>query len=330
MELLEDARIVPDERSNKLLIFANKRDIEMITNIVAKVDVMLAQVLIEAIIMEVSLDDSVTVGVSMAQNPKRFGKDFTGAGGYNNGQSFFNSVTNFPGSLPGGFNYFGKIGENLDVAVAALARDGSAHVVSRPRIQTSHAIMGDFFIGETVPYITGFGNYGGYLGSAGYSQSQVEKAEVGIHLSVTPFITPEGMVVMEILQTFDTRGADVLIDGNPVPIINNRTAEATLTVRDGDTIMMGGFITENKSKSRSGVPVLKDIPLLGALFRTKNDNNKRTELIVLMRARVIQDPQSAAEVTRDEKEQLPGILQAEQEFKASDEKRHQKAKKSKK
>jgi general secretion pathway protein D len=324
VEILEDARIVPDERSNKLLIFASARDMAMITNMVAKLDVLQAQVLIEAIIMEVKLGDSQTLGVSMAQNPKRWGTDLIGAGGINNGPSLLGSITNFPSGLPSGFNYYGKIADTLDIAVSAIAENSTINVVSRPRIQTSHAIPGNFFIGETVPYIEGFSDYGGFVGGGGLStRSQVQKVQIGFDLYVTPFITPDGLVFMEIQQTFDTRGRDVLIDGNPVPIINNRTADATITVRDGQTIMMGGFITENKSKSRSGVPILKDIPLLGALFRTKNDSNDRTELIVLMRAKVLETPEDAALTATVEKSQLPGIQQAEKSFEEANRKRQQ-------
>src|SRR5262249_8594248 len=120
---------------------------------------------------------------------------------------------------------------------------------------------------------------------------------------------------------FSTRGADVIIDGNPIPIINGRNADSTLTVRDGDTIMMGGFISENRSKSKSGVPYLKDIPGLGALFRTKNDSNNRTELVVLMRARVLRSPEDAAILATQEKADLPGIRQAEYDIKQANDKR---------
>jgi general secretion pathway protein D len=314
VQVLEDARIVPDYRSNKLLVFASRRDLEMITNLVSKVDVLLAQVLIEAVIMEVSLGDTHRLGINVVQNPRQFGSDFTGGGGsITPGQSFLGNVTNFSGALPQGFSYFGQIAQDWNVVINALATDSTANVISRPRIQTSHAIPGSFFLGETVPYITGFSDYGGFGGGL-TTRSVVQQAQVGFNLFVTPFITPEGLVVMEISQNFDTRGADVLIDGNPVPIINNRMADATLTVRDGDTIMMGGFISENRSRAKTGVPLLKDIPGLGVLFRSKSQSNNRTELIVLMRARILKSPEEAAILAFQERVDLPGIRQAEEEM----------------
>jgi general secretion pathway protein D len=324
VQLLEDARIVPDERSNKLLVFANRKDMEMITNIVTKVDVLLAQVLIEAIIMEVNLGDTYKLGISWAQQPKSFGNGSAGAGVMNNGPGFLSGVTNFPASSASGLSYYGTIANDWSAAIQAVADNSSIHVISRPRIQTSHAIPGSFFVGETVPYITGFMDYG-YLGAAAPSTtSTIQQANVGFSLFVTPYITPDGYVVMDIAQDFSTRGQDVIIDNNPIPIINGRNAQSTLTVRDGDTIMMGGFITENRSRDRSGVPFLKDIPGLGALFRSRNDSNQRTELIVLMRARVLRSPDEAAIMASQERADLPGIRAAENDLKEADKRRKEK------
>ncbi len=326
-QLLEGANIVPDERSNKLLVFANKRDMVMITNIVAKVDVLLAQVLIEAVILEVKLDDGVKVGVSAVQQPRRIGNEIVGAGGQNNSSDsfgFLRSITNFPAGMPGGMNYYTRIAGDFDVAINAIATDSNIKIVSRPRIQTSHAIPGFFFVGETVPYVTGTTDYGSYAGSGLTSRSSVQERVIGLNLSVTPFITPEGLVVMEIQQQFDQRGADVTIDGNPVPIVNSRQAEATLTVRDKDLIMLGGFISETKSTSKSGVPWLKDIPGIGFLFRSSSTANNRTELMILIKATILATPEAAAIMATTERMQQPGTREAIQDFEESNAKRSKK------
>ncbi|MDA7633539.1 hypothetical protein N8766_05465 [bacterium] len=319
-ELLSQARIVPDERSNSLLIFANKQDLMMITNMVSKVDHLLAQVLIEAIILEIGLGDDLNVGVSLGQKAETSGK-WNYGGAINNpttsngapltsGSSFLGgSLTN---ALPNGFNYFGNFNDTLDVAVSAIASDSTARIVSRPRIQTSHAVPGFFFLGETVPYSSG-GFTGGF--SSG-SQSFVSQLQIGVNIEVVPYITPEGYIVMDISQTVDGRGQDVIIDGNPIPVVNQRRAQATLSMRDGDTIMLGGFIKQSKSKSKSGVPFLKDIPLLGAAFRSKTDKNERTELIILLRATVLETPEEAALVAMRERTEIDGIKEMEAEFEA--------------
>ena len=197
--------MVPDERSNKLLVFANRRDMEMITNLVSKVDVLLAQVLIEAVIMEVSLGDSYKLGFNWAQQPKSFGGGSSGAGIIQNGQGFLNNLTNFPSGAAPGFNYYGTIANDWNVTINALADNNSVNIVSRPRIQTSHAIPGSFFVGQTVPYITGVVNYGTVGISGVGTSSAIQQVNVGFSLFVTPFITPDGLVVMEISQEFRTR-----------------------------------------------------------------------------------------------------------------------------
>lgn len=147
--ILENARIIPDMRSNSLLVYASKEEYKMLTNIVAKIDTLLAQVLIESIILEVGIDTGKDIGVSMVQNPKQFG-NWTGAGSSINDA---NIATNILSSLfNSGFSYFGQYNQDFAFAVRAMATDSKAKVLARPRIQTTHAQPAQFAIGDTVPY----------------------------------------------------------------------------------------------------------------------------------------------------------------------------------
>lgn len=323
VQVLGDARIVPDERSNSLIVFANKQDVQMITNIVAKVDVLLAQVLIEGIVLAVNLGDERDVGVSWLQNPKRFNENFAGTGAIKNGQPFLESVTNAAGFLPSGFSYLGKIGDDVQFAITALATDKKARVLQRPRIQTSHAVPGSFFTGQTVPYVTGFYNYGGY-GSVG-TQSQVEQLSVGSTLQVTPYITPDGLVVLDIYQDLSQVEGFTKIDNNDVPTTSSRNAQATLSVRDGDTIMLGGYIQESKENNSSGVPFLKDIPGLGALFRSKSHQYNRQEVMLFLQVTVLKTPSDAGAQATIEKSKLPGIFEAFKDIQTEEDKAKRKA-----
>src|SRR5688500_3534243 len=135
------------------------------------------------------------------------------------------------------------------------------------------------------------------------------------------------MVIMDIVQDFQQRGNDVIIDGNPIPLVNSRSAGSFLTVRDGDLIMLGGFISETRSNSKGGVPFLKDIPGLGVLFRSSAKSSDRTELIMLIKATVLDSPEEAAFLAEQERLMLPGVRRAEQEFQESEAKRFKKAEK---
>ncbi|MFO1513347.1 MAG: secretin N-terminal domain-containing protein [Verrucomicrobiota bacterium] len=177
LQILGTTKIIADIRSNSLLVFATREDMKMIKDIVEKLDVVLAQVLIETLIMDVTIGDDWNVNVSAAQKSKEFNKNFTGAGGMN-ANTFFDfagsSSTNALGQLVGsGIKYFGKINEDILISVAAAASKGKVKVIQRPRIQTSHATPATLFIGSTVPYITSSYYGGGYGGGPSSSYQQL-------------------------------------------------------------------------------------------------------------------------------------------------------------
>jgi general secretion pathway protein D len=322
IQVFGQAKIIADQRSNSLLIFATQVDMEKIKAVVAKLDVLLSQVLIESVIMDVGLTHSWNLGVSAAQNPKTFSpsQQIAGGGGMNNGQTFANflngvglvssnsssSSSTFGNNLPGGLSYFGNIGPNWDVALQAAAADSTTSVIQRPRIQTSQAKPAAFFVGQTVPYVTGSTYGSAYGNSSSYSQ-----LSVGVELDVTPFINPDGLVVMDINQEIDDLNGYTTIEnvGN-VPNTTKRTLQSEIAVRDRDTIILGGFVRSDKSKSKSGVPLLMDIPILGNLFTSRNDSKDRSETIVMIRPTVLKTPEIAAAQAVKEQQRLPGIAQA--------------------
>jgi general secretion pathway protein D len=334
-QLFGQTKIVADERTNSLLVFANDEDMRMIEDIIGKLDVVLAQVLIDAIIMEINLQDTSDLNVSYGSEAGG-AKGFGSVGGLNNlsssasgfltGSSTTNNTSSaVSGStlanLPGGFSYFGHYGKDLNVVLEAVAGDSRINVLSRPRIQTSHAVQADLFIGNTVPYVTGTYNYGYGSGPS----SQYTQLEVGIHLQVLPLINPDGLVVMDIQADVEQLGPDVQISGvGGVPTTTKRQAGAKVAVRNGETIILGGFISDSRSKSISGIPGLMNIPGLGNLFRSTTVDNLRTELIMLMRPTVLPTPEVAAVVATQERNKLSGVKQAELEIRTDETKRNTK------
>jgi type II secretion system protein D len=306
VQLLQDARIVPDERSNSLIVFANKQDMKMITNIVAKVDQLMAQVVIDAIIMDVQLSDSYSLGISWLMQPQQTGNWTQSAA--NNTGNLITSLTNIAGSS--GFTYLAKYRDDLNVAVSALAGKNRGQILARPRIQTTHATPASFSVGETVPFISGTYQGGSIYGpSAYFSQLNVDTT-----LDVTPFITPDDLVVMEISQQIsEISGFEEFPGVGKQPRTINRSATSTISVRDGETVILGGYIRASKSKTSSGVPLLKDIPLLGAAFRSKSSDAKRSELIVLIRPTILRTPEDAAREAQATRERLPGIRDLEEQ-----------------
>jgi general secretion pathway protein D len=329
IQIFGQAKIIADERSNSLLIYATRQDMDAITNVIGKLDVLLSQVLIKSVIIDYSLGpDTLSVGVSASQEPLTgTSVPLSGAGGYNNGQQFYNflnkaanlSNTNgvFGNGLGGGLSYFGNIGNSWDVALSAAAADSHASIIQTPSIQTSQAKPAQFFVGDTVPYVTSTYNYGGAYGN----QSSYSQLSVGVELDVTPFINPDGLVVMDINQEIDDLNGYTTITGvGQIPNTIKRTLSSEITVSNQDTVVLGAFIKNSKSTSRSGVPLLQDIPLLGGLFSQRNSSKQREELIVLMSPTVLRTPEIAAINTVKVEQRLPGVERAAYEDAAEENK----------
>lgn len=331
--VLGQTKIIADERTNSLLIFASREDMKMIKDIIAKLDVVLAQVLIEAVIIEVSLNNARDLAVSYLQKSPQ-GNWFRGIGAINNRNALtpgsFSPALGTDGGgsggtnglLPQGFSYLASLGGDLDISVTALASDSRARILQRPRIQTSHAVPAMLFVGESRPYPTG-SYYGG--GSFG-SYSSIQQLQIGVSLEVTPLINPDGLVVMDIHQKIESFKGNVNMPGvGDVPITSSKDATAKVAVRDHDTIMLGGLIENSRSSGNSGVPYLKDLPLLGPLFRSTSTDSTRTELIVLIRPTVLPTPEVAALTAKAEQSKMPEVNRMEAEIEASEAERIRKA-----
>jgi general secretion pathway protein D len=322
LQILGQTKMIADERSNSLLIFATRQDMDMIKTIVSKLDVVLSQVLIETIILDVSLSNQKALGFSAVQTPKSFdernpdGTLKTGGAGGMNAATFFdfagqaNNTNVFSELLGTGLRYFAKVDNNYLLQVQAAASQGRVNVIQKPRILTSHATPGSIFVGSTVPYVTSTYYGGGYGGPS----SSYQQLQVGIGLTVTPYINPDGLVVMQIDETIDELAGSTEITGvGAVPNTTSRKLSAEIAVRDGDSIILGGFIRNATTKNSAGVPLLKDLPLLGALFSSRSSSKDRTELLVLMRPTVLKTPEIAAMATGEEKSRMPGVIAAEAE-----------------
>ena len=324
IQVLGQTKIIADERTNSLLIYASREDMKTIKDIVSKLDVVLAQVLIEAVIVEVSLNNSTSLGISYLENkPHGFGNSFIGQGALNNSSfvspgsfNLINGATNAVGNLPSGFSYLASLGNNdLDVSVTALAANGNARILQRPRIQTSHAVPATLFVGESRPYPQGSYYGGGAFG--GYST--IQQLQIGVSLEVTPLINPDGLVVMDIHQKIESFKGNVNITGvGDVPVTSSKDAAAKVAVRDRDTIILGGLIETSKNSNFSGVPLLKDIPILGYLFRSSERDETRSELIVLIRPTVLPTPEVAALTAKAEKNKMPEVRRMETEVQSEE------------
>jgi general secretion pathway protein D len=176
-------------------------------------------------------------------------------------------------------------------------------------------VPASIFVGESRPYPSGSYYGGGAFG--GYST--IQQLQIGVSLQVTPLINPDGLVVMDIATEIDSFKGNVIIQGvGEVPVTSSKNATAKVAVRDHDTIMLGGLIETDKNSNNSGIPLLKDIPLLGYLFRSSSKDETRSELIVLLRPTVLPTPEVAALTARSERAKMPGVSAFEKEVQSEE------------
>ncbi len=319
-ELSENTKILADERTNSLLLMGRKADILALEEIISKLDIILAQVLIEAVIIEVNLSDKLAYGIEWLQRAmtvydvETYGPGggltvrkpmMSFAGGQLMGESgVFRDASKLTGRggttaendtplSSGGLTYFFTLNDfNLDAIIAATASSRDARVLQTPLILTTDNTEAKINIGEERPVVTTTSTT-----SAGEQRSTYEYKNIGITLQVKPRVNPKGFVVMEIHQTADGVGGFETIDGNQVPVITKREMSAEVAVDSHQTIVLGGLVETDKSESTAKIPFIGDIPVLGKLFRTENHDKQRREVIVLMTPYVMMSPAEVEEQT---------------------------------
>ncbi|HWA29293.1 MAG TPA: secretin N-terminal domain-containing protein [Lacunisphaera sp.] len=282
--------IVPEERSNSLVVSGTVDDVRLIKELVAKIDVLLAQVRIEVVIAEVTLTDNSTSGISalglQVVDGKLVGFSSDVAGG--------NSITN--ATLTADTHDL-----SATIALATTPRKSNAVILSQPTISTTHNKDGKIFVGESRPMISSYlndGTTGGGTIGTGY-RSQITPRDIGIDLSVKPLIGTDGSVQMEITQEVNDILGNIVIDGNEQPRIGKRTTSSFISAKSGEIIVLGGL--QRTSKTR-GTSRLGPIPIIGDLLGTRTREDTRTDLIFFLRPTVL---------TNTEADNVPAFKQVE-------------------
>jgi general secretion pathway protein D len=294
IQRLGPTRIIADERSNSLIVFASGQDIEKIKDLVAKFDVVLAQVLIEAVVARVSLDDPASSRPGKASSHRNPGNDpLPPTNGFLETQFVFGAETNAAGSLPGVLGHLARLNDDLDAMVSALATNSRVVVLQRPRIQTSVRVPAQLFIGHFLARPPGYAMGASLTCSSSFSGYRTLPTS-GATLEVTPSINSEGSVVMDIHQTIEKlSGTAHIANVGEVPITTRQEAQTKITIHNHGIVLLGGLDPENEDGVSSGVT--KRIPVIGTLFRGPPARPTRSELIVLIRLTILPTPEEATQ-----------------------------------
>jgi len=286
-DMTNQITVIPDQNTNSIIVVTTPENAEMLRQILAQLDKIPEQVMIETMIVEATLGSSDKLGVEWQLTTEKVFNDtgVTGTGAQGFGMD--RAGQGFRYTLSGGA---------LTAFINALKTDTKFNVLSTPKIFTSNNVTAEINISQRVPFVVSQ-----RTDANGNITYNYDFEDVGIVLNVTPRITSGGYVTMEVSQTAnDLQG---FTDFN-APIVNQRQAETTIAVKDGETVILGGIMRSTVTATTKKVPLLGDLPVLGNLFRSTDKEKSKTELMVFLTPRVVRNPEDAAKITEEEKKKL--------------------------
>lgn len=285
--------ILPEERSNAIVVSGTVDDLRLIQDLVAKIDVLLAQVRIEVVIAEVTLSDDATSGISQLGLQLNESK-LVGFGGVAAGISTTDAVLTRSAT--------GDVDLTALISLSTTPRKSNVNILSVPNIVTTHNKEGKIFVGEQRPVISSYLNdtTGTTVGS-GY-RSTVQSQKIGITLTVKPLIGIDGSVQLEIQQNVEDVLGEITIDGNPQPRIGSRETSSFVSVHSGDVIVLGGLQRESQSRDTNR---LGPIPIIGDLLGSRTRRKSRTDLVFFLRPTVLDNNSADNVAAMKQVERMP-------------------------
>jgi general secretion pathway protein D len=286
--------IIADTDNNTLLIMASAEDYRAIEAAIRRLDIKPRQVLIDATIAEVTLSDELDYGVRW----------------------FLES-----GNLRLGFNApVPEVAAGEGLALAVFKSNGKAKLfidllesktqvkfLSAPQIMVLDNQTGTIRVGDQIPVTVRSSQ--STVDPDAPIVTEVQFRDTGTLLSVTPRINAGGQVTMNVSQEVSRPGAEPAVGGGGNVAIEQRTINSSVIVQSGETVVLGGLILESENESKSGIPVLMNLPWIGNLFSTTKSNVRRSELIVMITPKVVPDESTAAEVTEELRKRMNNVIE---------------------
>jgi general secretion pathway protein D len=282
------AKIVADEANNSLLITSTRKDYERITQILSRLDVMPTQVMLEALIAEVTLNDDLKFGVKWSKLSERYNATLSD-------RDDGSIASNFPG-----FSYFFQ-SRSFAGVIDTLQRITKVKVMSAPSLMVLDNRKATLQVGDQVPILTQ--SAANPLIGNGTQINSISQRDTGIILNVAPRVSDSGRVTLDIEQEV-SNVTETTSSNIGSPSFQQRKLKTTVVVNDGEVIALGGLIQERDTITKSQIPILGNIPILGAAFRQKSDKIDRTELMVFLRPTVVRDAAEARDVTEEFRHRL--------------------------
>ena len=294
-----DIAIEPSVANNALLVDASPQDFEYVRRLVERLDVVPQQVLVEVLIAEINMEKGLDLGVDLFGIDQPDGSD-TGAFGrsrYGSADATFNLLTNFafPQGFAGGIisgtftGPNGTVYNQIPIYLRAVAGENNLKILSNIPLWAQNNLEASVSVVENIPIlkssVEGSGSDRDYI-------QNIERQDVGIKLTLTPHVNPEREIQLDLNPSIEAVVEDTQNESY-TPTISKREVKTTVTVPDRATVVISGLIREDTTKIATKVPLLGDIPFLGALFRSTSDSKKRTNLLIFVTPRIVTDMKMA-------------------------------------
>lgn len=300
-------RIIPNPDNNAILIYATGQEEDTVEAMLHKIDILPLQVRIDAIIAEVTLNDNLSYGTQFYFRHHSINGGLTNSGpSATNFTSAATSVLPLPQTALPNF-VFNAAGKDGDLVLQALQDVTTVKVLSAPELLVLDNETAQLQVGSQVPVQNGslstVGSSAGVLSSTSY-------VSTGVITQVTPRVNSGGLVTLDVTQEVSSVLPQSQVNGQSggtqaSPSFSTRAVKSRIVVQDGQTVGLAGLITDNVTSGNTGLPFLKDVPLLGLLTGSQDNTRTRTELLILMTPHVLRDQRDARNLTEDLREQLP-------------------------
>jgi general secretion pathway protein D len=310
----EAVKIIADKVKNALVIQAKPSDYRTVESAIRKLDIVPMQVLIEATIFEVTLNDALRYGVEWFF---RFGGSskvvLSDTGAVRVDPTNTSLLSGAVNTIFPGFSYVvSPTQDSVKAVINALDQVSDVNVISSPQVFVLDNQTATLIVGDQVPITTR--SAVSVISADAPTVNSIEYRDTGVILEVTPRVNAGGLVTMEISQEVSnvsvaTTNTQSQQDS---PTINQRKVESTVSVQGGETVALGGLITDRRENASRGLPFLSRLPVIGWLFGTKSDSAARTELLVLITPRVVGSTDQARQVTQELRSRLRAIAPLEQ------------------
>ncbi|MCO6431870.1 MAG: type II secretion system secretin GspD [Deltaproteobacteria bacterium] len=310
INLGENISISADPATNSLIIYGSKADYEKIVQLLKQLDVKRRQVLVEAILLEVGVDDSNSMSTEFLTSTGGADGGVAVKSDFGNLASLFqnpNALSSFSVAaasagtltLPGGIKV-----PTQSVLLRAAKENANANVLSSPNILATDNEPAYIIVGQNVPFVASQATSDVNLNN---TFNQIDRQDVGITLRLTPQISSEDYVTLNIFTEVSNLLERTL--ASPLgPTTTVRTSETTAIAKDGQMIVIGGLMSDDNTDAESGVPFLSDIPVLGHLFRSTASRTRRTNLLIFITPHIVKDPFDARDATIISREKMEDVI----------------------